>query len=59
MESAFPSGCGWLAVTVLGAVLLAGGVGCNSEPPATKTPGSKDSGGEREQIPNPPKRDPG
>jgi len=58
MKSAFPLWRGWLAVAVLAAVLLGNGVGCNPGPPATKVPANQD-GGDREQIPNPPTRDPG
>jgi hypothetical protein len=58
MKSAFPSWREWLALAVVAAVLLVAGVGCSPAPPATKAPATNDSG-DREQIPNPPKRDPG
>ena len=57
MKSAFPSWRCWVALAVLGAVLLGSGVGCTPTP-ATKVP-STDGAGGGEQLPTPPKRDPG
>ncbi len=51
--------CGWTVGLVLGAVLLGCGVGCTPTVPATTVPSTKNGGGEPEQLPTPPKRDPG
>jgi hypothetical protein len=46
----------WLTAAILADVLLGGSVGCTPTHPGTKVP---DNGGEKEQLPTPPKRDPG
>jgi hypothetical protein len=57
MKSTFPCWRGWLTAAILGAVLVGFGSGCTPTGPATKAPSTNDGGGE--QLPTPPKRDPG
>jgi hypothetical protein len=56
MRSPFSSWRTCLAGAILAGVLLSAIVGCTPTQPATKV---QDNGGEKEQLPTPPKRDPG
>jgi hypothetical protein len=59
MIAVFPSWRACIVGGLLGAVLLSCGSGCTPTAPATKVPSTKNSGGDLEQLPTPPKRDPG